>query len=70
MPEGDTVWLAGRRLHDALAGRALTRADLRVPQQRHADPTGRTVAEVVSRGKHLLFRAWTATTATAARTSR
>ena len=32
MPEGDTVWLAGRRLHDALAGRVLTRSDFRVPQ--------------------------------------
>ena len=56
MPEGDTVWLAGRRLHDALAGRALTHADLRVPQHATADLTGRTVTEVVSRGKHLLFR--------------
>ena len=56
MPEGDTVWLAGRRLHDALAGRPLTHADLRVPQHATADLTGRTVTEVVSRGKHLLFR--------------
>ena len=56
MPEGDTVWLAGRRLHDALAGRALTRADFRVPQLATADLTGRTVTEVVSRGKHLLTR--------------
>jgi endonuclease VIII len=56
MPEGDTVWLAGRRLHDALAGRVLTRTDFRVPQLATADLTGRTVTEVVSRGKHLLFR--------------
>jgi len=56
MPEGDTVWLAGRRLHDALAGRVLTRADFRVPQLATADLTGRTVTDVVSRGKHLLFR--------------
>ena len=56
MPEGDTVWLAGRRLHDALAGRPLTHADLRVPQHATADLAGRTVTEVVSRGKHLLFR--------------
>ena len=56
MPEGDTVWLAGRRLHDALAGRVLNRTDFRVPQLATADLTGRTVTEVVSRGKHLLFR--------------
>jgi len=56
MPEGDTVWLAGRRLHDALAGRVLTRTDFRVPQLATADLTGRTVTDVVSRGKHLLFR--------------
>jgi endonuclease-8 len=56
MPEGDTVWLAGRRLHDALAGRELTRTDFRVPQLATTDLTGRTVTEVVSRGKHLLFR--------------
>ena len=56
MPEGDTVWLAGRRLHEALAGRVLTRTDFRVPQLATADLTGRTVTEVVSRGKHLLFR--------------
>jgi endonuclease-8 len=56
MPEGDTVWLAGRRLHDALAGDRLTRSDFRVPQLATTDLTGRTVTEVVSRGKHLLTR--------------
>jgi endonuclease-8 len=56
MPEGDTVWLAGRRLHDALAGQPLTRSDFRVPQLATVDLTGRTVTEVVSRGKHLLTR--------------
>ncbi|NHC13611.1 Fpg/Nei family DNA glycosylase [Motilibacter deserti] len=56
MPEGDTVWLAGRRMHDALAGRVLTRTDFRVPQLATADLSGRTVTEVVSRGKHLLTR--------------
>ena len=56
MPEGDTVWLAGRRLHDALVGRVLTTSDFRVPQLATADLTGRTVSEVVSRGKHLLTR--------------
>jgi hypothetical protein len=56
MPEGDTVWLAARRLHDALAGRVLTRTDFRVPQLATVDLTGETVQEVVSRGKHLLTR--------------
>jgi endonuclease-8 len=56
MPEGDTVWLAGRRLHDALAGRALTRTDFRVPQLATVDLAGQVVSEVLSRGKHLLTR--------------
>lgn len=56
MPEGDTVWHTARRLHDALAGAALTHADLRVPRHATADLRGRTVAEVVARGKHLLIR--------------
>jgi endonuclease-8 len=56
VPEGDTVWLAGRRLHEALAGRVLTRFDLRVPRHAVADLTGRSVVEAVSRGKHLLIR--------------
>jgi endonuclease-8 len=56
MPEGDTVWLAGRRLHHALAGQPLLRTDFRVPQLATTDLTGRVVREVVSRGKHLLTR--------------
>jgi endonuclease-8 len=56
MPEGDTVWLAAQRLHDALAGRELRTSDFRVPQLATTDLTGREVLEVVSRGKHLLTR--------------
>jgi endonuclease VIII len=56
VPEGDTVWLACRRLHDALAGSTLTTSDFRVPQLAVADLTGCQVKEVVSRGKHQLFR--------------
>lgn len=56
MPEGDTVWLACRRLHAALAGRPLVRAELRVPSLATAALVGHTVREVVSRGKHQLFR--------------
>ena len=56
MPEGDTVWRSCQRLNAALAGHELTRCELRVPQLATTDLTGVTVAEVVSRGKHQLFR--------------
>jgi endonuclease-8 len=56
MPEGDTVWLTAHRLHRALAGRELTMCDLRVPAHATADLRGRTVREVVARGKHILIR--------------
>jgi endonuclease VIII len=56
VPEGDTVWLAGRRLHEALSGQVLTATDFRVPQLATTDLAGRRVVEVVSRGKHLLTR--------------
>ncbi len=56
MPEGDTVFRAARRLHEALAGHEVTRFDLRVPKYATADLTGESVHEVVPRGKHLLMR--------------
>lgn len=56
MPEGDTVWLAARRLDDCLAGHVLVASDLRVPQLATVDLSGRTVEEVRAYGKHLLFR--------------
>lgn len=56
MPEGDTVWQTARRLYGALAGKVLTRSDLRVPKYATADLTGRTVLDVTPRGKHLLTR--------------
>ncbi|CAM5727623.1 Endonuclease 8 [Streptomyces griseoloalbus] len=56
MPEGDTVWQAASRLHAALAGKVLTRSDLRVPRFATADLTGRTVLDVTPRGKHILAR--------------
>ncbi|WP_217163823.1 DNA-formamidopyrimidine glycosylase family protein [Streptomyces sp. AC512_CC834] len=54
MPEGDTVRQVARRLHDALAGKVLTRSDFRVPRYATVDLTGRTVLDVTPRGKHLL----------------
>ncbi len=56
MPEGDTVWLACNRLDVALAGQTLTASDFRVPQYASVDLAGVTVRQVVSRGKHQLFR--------------
>lgn len=56
MPEGDTVWLAAHRMHDALAGQVVIRSEFRVPHLAAADLSGRTLVEVVSRGKHLLTR--------------
>jgi endonuclease VIII len=56
MPEGDTVWHTATILRDALAGKALTRCDVRVPEFAAVDLTGQVVDEVFSRGKHLFIR--------------
>jgi endonuclease VIII len=56
MPEGDTVWLTARRLHQALAGQPLVTADLRWPALASVDLRGATTLEVGSRGKHILHR--------------
>ncbi|CRZ15740.1 endonuclease VIII Nei2 [Mycolicibacterium neworleansense] len=56
MPEGDTVFHTATALRDALVGKTLTRCDIRVPRYATVDLTGRTVDEVLSRGKHLFIR--------------
>ena len=56
MPEGDTVLRTARRLHQALSGRPLVRAELRWPSLGEADLAGRTVTEVVAYGKQILTR--------------
>src|SRR5215212_1279519 len=56
MPEGDTVWHTAAILRDALAGKTLTRCDIRVPKFATVDLTGQVVDEVISRGKHLFIR--------------
>jgi endonuclease-8 len=56
MPEGDTVWHTAATLRRALAGRTLTRCDVRVPRYATVDLTGAVVDEVFSRGKHLFIR--------------
>lgn len=58
MPEGDTIHRAARRLHAALAGKALELADAPNPRSplhnRAAELRGATVTEVESFGKHLV----------------
>jgi endonuclease-8 len=56
MPEGDTVYLAGKRLNAALAGQRLLRGELRHPRLVEHDLAGRTVLGVRSVGKHLFTR--------------
>jgi endonuclease-8 len=56
VPEGDTVWLAAKRMNTALAGATLRRGELRVPQLAAVDLAGATVREVAPRGKHMLIR--------------
>ena len=56
MPEGDTVFLAATRLDEAMAGKELLKTDFRVPRFAALDLSGKTVENVVPRGKHLLFR--------------
>ncbi len=56
MPEGDTVWLTAKRLHEALHGRTVTMFDLRVPELANSDLAGEAVHEVAARGKHILMR--------------
>ena len=56
MPEGDTVFHTAAALREALAGKTLTRCDIRVPRFATVDLTGGVVDEVLSRGKHLFIR--------------
>ncbi|BBX74637.1 Fpg/Nei family DNA glycosylase [Mycobacterium shinjukuense] len=56
MPEGDTVWHTAVTLRQHLAGRTLTRCDIRVPRFAAVDLSGLVVDEVLSRGKHLFIR--------------
>ena len=56
MPEGDTVAWTAARLHRALAGRQVTRCDLRWPSLATVDLAGSTTLEVRAVGKHLLHR--------------
>jgi endonuclease-8 len=59
MPEGDTIFRAARTLHQALAGRTVTRFESMLPQLTRVDDdaplAGRRVERVWSHGKHLLI---------------
>src|SRR5205814_5054283 len=56
MPEGDTVFLAGKLLDKALAGKTLLRGEFRVPVLATVDLAGRDVHGVGTVGKHLFTR--------------
>jgi endonuclease-8 len=56
MPEGDTVYLAARKLDTGLSGQVLTASDFRIPSLATTDISGATVTGTISRGKHLLTR--------------
>ena len=56
MPEGDTVFLAGKTLERALAGKTLSRTDFRHPALATTDLSGREVLAVRTVGKHLFTR--------------
>lgn len=56
MPEGDTVYLAAKRLDTALSSATIQSSEFRLPSLATVDLSGRTVREVRPYGKHLLFR--------------
>ncbi|GAB3477350.1 DNA-formamidopyrimidine glycosylase family protein [Amycolatopsis cihanbeyliensis] len=56
MPEGDTVFLAGRTLERAMAGQRLYRTEFRHPALATADLRGQRVSEVRTVGKHIFTR--------------
>lgn len=56
MPEGDTVYLTGKRMATALSGKLLIRGELRHPRLAEHDLSGLAVLGVHSVGKHLFIR--------------
>ena len=59
MPEGDTIFRTASRLQQALAGKRVTRFETVLPQLARVDDQsplrGRTIEQVVARGKHLII---------------
>ena len=56
MPEGDTVFLAGHRMNEALAGKTLLRGEMRHPKLAALDLAGLDVLGVRTYGKHMFTR--------------
>ena len=56
MPEGDSIYVAARKLDAALKSRRLARGELRVAKLVGAELAGVTVLENATHGKHLLTR--------------
>jgi endonuclease VIII len=56
VPEGDVVFRTCYRLNAALGGQTLTRCEFRIPALATTDLSGVVIEEVISRGKHQLFR--------------
>lgn len=59
MPEGDTIHRAARKIHTALVGKQMARADTPNPRSpihsRAGELAGRTLERAEARGKHLLL---------------
>jgi endonuclease-8 len=59
VPEGDTIFLAARQLHAALAGARVVRFESAYPALTRVDDdrpiAGRSIESIEPRGKHLLF---------------
>lgn len=56
MPEGDSVYRQCAMLRAGLKGQVIESSDFRLPGLATSDVAGRTVLDVVPRGKHLLIR--------------
>jgi len=56
VPEGDTVYLAAKRLDNLLAGRRIDASEMRLPALATVDLAGLDVRQVRPYGKHLLFQ--------------
>jgi len=54
MPEGDTLFIAARKVGAVLTGRVVTRFESPVPELKERDVEGRVVKDVRSQGKYLI----------------
>jgi endonuclease-8 len=54
MPEGDTLFMAARKVGSALTGRVVTRFESPVPELKERDVEGHVVRDVRAQGKYLI----------------